>query len=66
MLITVNQARLQMLIEKERRTRFANERASVFKHSNDSLESNHDCVNMLLNSLDYLVSDFNKPTSFIQ
>jgi len=54
MLITVDQARLQMLIEKERRTRFADEKASVFKHSNDSHESNHGCVTMLPNSPNYL------------
>ncbi len=54
MLITVDQARLQMLVEKGRRTRFANEKASVFKHPNDSHESNHDCVTMLPNSLGYL------------
>ncbi len=54
MLITVDQARLQMLIEKERRTRFADGGVGVFKHPNDSHKSNHDCVTMLLNSPGYL------------
>jgi len=66
MLITVDQARLQMLVEKGRRTRFADGGAGVFKHPNDSHESNHGCVNMLFNSPGYLVPGFNKPTSPIR
>jgi len=43
-----------MFVEKGRRTRFADGGSGVFKHPNDSHESNHGCVTMLPNSPGYL------------